>query len=107
IKADRSLINPLIEEVLRRYAIAMPPRLVAKDADFWGATLKKDDLVMLMLPAANLDPTAFHDPLTFDIDRAEETHMTFNSGPHRCVGSHLARLEMRVFFEEWFERMPA
>ena len=106
IKADRSLINPLIEEVLRRYAIAMPPRLVAKDAEFGGATLKKDDLVMLMLPAANLDPTAFHDPMTFDIDRAEETHMTFNSGPHRCVGSHLARLEMRVFFEEWFERMP-
>jgi cytochrome P450 len=106
IRADRSLINPLIEEILRRYAIAMPPRLVAQDTEFGGATLKAGDLVMLMLPAANLDPTAFDDPLTFDIDRAEETHMTFNSGPHRCVGSHLARLEMRVFFEEWFERMP-
>ncbi len=106
IRADRSLINPLIEEILRRFAIAMPPRLVAKDAEFGGATLKAGDLVMLALPAANLDPTAFDDPLTFNIDREEQTHMTFNSGPHRCVGSHLARLEMRVFFEEWFEHMP-
>jgi len=106
IRADRSLIPELIEEVLRRYAVAMPPRIIAQDCEFGGVQLTKGERVMLMLPAANLDETAFPDALTFDIDRANKTHITFNSGPHRCVGSHLARLELRVFFEEWFERMP-
>lgn len=106
IKADRSLIPDLIEEILRRYGVAMPPRVVTQDFEFGGVKLTRGELVMLMLPAANLDSEAFDDPLTFDIDRENKTHITFNSGPHRCVGSHLARLELRVFFEEWFERMP-
>jgi cytochrome P450 len=59
-----------------------------------------------MLPAGNLDPKSFPAPMTFDIGRENKAHMTFGSGPHRCVGSHLARLEMRVFYEEWFARMP-
>ena len=106
IRADRSLIPPLIEEILRRYAVAMPPRIVTRDAEFGGVKLSKGELVMLMLPAANLDDSAFPDPLNFDIDREIKPHLTFNAGPHRCVGSHLARLELRVFFEEWFARMP-
>jgi cytochrome P450 len=106
IKADRSLIPALIEELLRRYAIAMPPRIVMHDAEFGGVRLKAGDRVVMMLPAGNLDPSTFDDPLRFDIDREEVPHLTFNSGPHRCVGSHLARLELRVFFEEWFRAMP-
>lgn len=106
IRADRGLIPALIEEVLRRYAVVMLPRVVGRDAEFGGVQLKKGERVLLMLPAGNLDPAAFPDPMTFDIDRKNKTHMTFNSGPHRCVGSHLARLEMRVFYEEWFTRMP-
>jgi cytochrome P450 len=106
IKADRSLIAPLIEELLRRYGIAMPPRIVMYDAEFGGVQLKKGERVVMMLPAGNLDPNTFDDPLSFNIDREEVPHLTFNSGPHRCVGSHLARLELRVFFEEWFRAMP-
>jgi cytochrome P450 len=106
IRSDRSLIPAFIEESLRRYAVVMPPRIVERDAEFAGVQLKRGERVLLMLPAGNLDPEAFPDPLTFDIDREDKRHMTFNSGPHRCVGSHLARLEMRVFFEEWFKRMP-
>jgi cytochrome P450 len=106
IQADPGLVPELIEEILRRYGIAMPPRVVTRDVEFGGAHLTKGELVMLMLPAANLDSKAFHDPLTFDIDRENKTHITFNAGPHRCVGSHLARLELTVFFEEWFKRMP-
>jgi cytochrome P450 len=106
IRADRSLIPELIEEVLRRYAVTMLPRIVAHDAEFGGVQLKAGERVLLMLPAGNMDPAAFPDPMRFDIDREDKAHMTFNSGPHRCVGSHLVRLEMRVFYEEWFARMP-
>lgn len=106
VRAERSLIAPLIEEILRRYGVAMPPRIVTRDLEFGGAQLKAGERVMLMLPAGNLDPDAFDRPMHFDIDREVSPHLTFNAGPHRCVGSHLARLEMRVFFEEWFERMP-
>jgi cytochrome P450 len=106
IRADRSLIPEFIEEALRRYAVVMIPRMVARDAEFGGVRLKAGERVVLMLPAGNMDPEAFPDPMTFDVDREVKAHMTFNSGPHRCVGSHLARLEMRVFYEEWFARMP-
>jgi cytochrome P450 len=106
IRADRTMIPELIEEVLRRYAVVMLPRVVGHDAEFGGAKLVRGERVLLMLPAGNLDPKAFSDPMKFDIDRENKAHMTFNSGPHRCVGSHLARLEMRVFYEEWFARMP-
>jgi cytochrome P450 len=106
IRADRALIPALIEEVLRRYAVVMLPRVVGRDAEFGGVRLKKGERALLMLPAGNLDPKSFPTPMAFDIDRENKAHMTFGSGPHRCVGSHLARLEMRVFYEEWFARMP-
>jgi cytochrome P450 len=106
IRADRSLIPEFMEEVLRRYAVVMVPRIVARDAVFGGVQLKLGDKVVMMLPAGNMDPAAFPDPMRFDVDRENKAHMTFSSGPHRCVGSHLARLEMRVFYEEWFARMP-
>jgi cytochrome P450 len=92
--------------VLRRYAIVNIPRIIAHDAEFGGVQLKAGERVLMMLPAGNLDPAAFPDPMTFDIDRENKAHMTFNSGPHRCVGSHLARLEIRLFYEEWFKFMP-
>jgi cytochrome P450 len=69
--------------------------------------IRKGERVVMMTPGANLDPKVFPDPLRIDLDRANKTHVTFNSGPHRCAGSHLARLELRVFYEEWFKRMPA
>jgi len=106
VRSDRALIPALIEEVLRRYAVVMLPRVVGRDAEFGGVQLKRGERVLLMLPAGNLDPAVFPQPMSFDIDRANKAHMTFNAGPHRCVGSHLARLEMRVFYEEWFRRMP-
>lgn len=106
LKGDPSMIMPFIEELLRRYGGVMPPRLVMHDAEFGGVRLKEGDRVLMMLPAGNLDPQATPDFARFDIDREEVPHLTFNSGPHRCAGSHLARLEMRIFFEEWFARVP-
>ncbi|RYD95278.1 MAG: cytochrome P450 [Sphingomonadales bacterium] len=106
LRADPSRIPDAVEELLRRYGVVTVMRLVTRDADFGGVRLKGGDRVMLMLAAANLDPNSFPDPASFDLDRENKVHVTFNAGPHRCVGSHLARLELRVFYEEWFRRMP-
>jgi cytochrome P450 len=106
LRSEPALIPEAVEELLRLYAVAMPGRTVARDAEFGGVRLRAGERVMLMIPGANLDPAAFPEPERFDLDREHKAHMSFNSGPHRCVGSHLARLEMRVFYEEWFRRMP-
>jgi cytochrome P450 len=106
LRADPSLVAEFIEEVLRCYAVSMPPRTVTRDTEFAGVRLKAGERVLMMLPMGNLDPAAFPDPMRFDIDRADKAHVTFNVGPHRCVGSHLARLEMRVLYEEFCKAMP-
>lgn len=106
LRADPSRIPEAAEELLRCYGVVTVMRIVTRDARFGGVELKAGDRVMLMLAAGNLDPKVFPDPTTFDLDRENKTHIGFNAGPHRCVGSHLARLELRIFYEEWFRRMP-
>jgi cytochrome P450 len=106
LRAEPALIPEAIEEMLRRYSVALPIRVVRRDATFHGAALKAGERVALLLPAGNLDPDAFADPGRFDLDRENKTHIAFNTGPHRCVGSHLARLEMVILLEEWLRRLP-
>ncbi|AKJ00823.1 cytochrome P450 [Archangium gephyra] len=105
LRADPSLIPGAIEELLRLYGIASTPRRVMRDEVCHGVQFKKDDMVLLLLPAANYDDAAFPNPEQFILGRKEQ-HQTFNTGPHRCVGLHLARLEMKVFYEEWLKRVP-
>ena len=66
-------------------------RLITGDAAFGGVEIKAGDRIMLLLPAGNLDGAVFARPDQVVIDRGANTHLSFNSGPHRCVGSHLAR----------------
>jgi cytochrome P450 len=106
LRADPSLIPEAVEESLRKFGIADVVRIVARDAEFGGVQLKAGERVMLMLAAGNYDPKVFPDPVAFDLDRENKTHISFNTGPHRCVGSHLARIELKLFLEEWFRRMP-
>jgi cytochrome P450 len=106
LRAQPELIPEAVEEFLRKYAVAMPGRTVTRDAEFGGVQLRAGERVMLMFPGGNTDPKIFADPERFDLDRENKLHLSFNSGPHRCVGSHLARLELRVLYEEWFKRMP-
>jgi cytochrome P450 len=68
--------------------------------------MKAGDRVLLSIPAADRDPLEFPDADTFDIDRASNRHIAFAAGPHRCLGSHLARLELRIAVEEWHRRIP-
>lgn len=105
LRADVSLLPGAIEELLRLYGVASTPRRVTRDDVCHGVQLKQGDMVLLLLPAANYDDEAFPNPEQLILGRTEP-HMTFNTGPHRCVGLNLARLEMKVFYQEWLKRVP-
>jgi cytochrome P450 len=106
LRADPSLIPNATEEMLRRYTFTVPPRRVAKDVEFAGWPMKKDERLMLFLPAADLDEREFDRPEEYDLKRESNVHIAFGVGPHRCLGSHLARLELRVLYEQILKRLP-
>jgi cytochrome P450 len=91
--------------LLRRYSIALPGRQVTRAADFRGAPLRHGDSVMLFLPGANIDAAFYADPTQIVLNRPE-SHIAFGMGPHRCVGQHLARIELNILYEEWLARIP-
>jgi cytochrome P450 len=103
---DPDVMTFALEEFLRAYAPVTMARMVAKDTDFHGCPMKKDDWVLLPFPAANRDPLKFEDPDTFIVDREENRHAAFGLGIHRCLGSNLARLELKVAIEEFTKRFP-
>ncbi len=104
--AEPELMPTAIEEFLRAYAPVTMARLVTKDHDFHGCSMKTDDWVLLPFPAANRDPELFDRADEVVIDRAENRHAAFGLGIHRCLGSNLARLELRVAVEEFLARFP-
>jgi cytochrome P450 len=94
------------EELLRRHSFVNLPRVVARDTEFDGVTLKRGDPVVLALAMASRDPQEYHDASNVDFGRDGNRHYAFGVGPHRCLGSHLARLEMQLALEEWHARIP-
>ncbi len=104
--AEPDLIPTAVEEFLRAYAPVTMARMVAKDHDFHGCPMKEDDWVLLPFPAANRDPGVFDRADEVIIDRMENRHAAFGLGIHRCLGSNLARLELRVAVEEFLARLP-
>jgi cytochrome P450 len=103
---EPELMGVAVEEFLRFYAPVTMARMVKEDMDFYGCPMKKDDWVLLGFPAANRDPEVFEDAGKFVIDRAINRHAAFGLGIHRCVGSNLARMELRVAIEEFIARYP-
>jgi cytochrome P450 len=104
--SEPELMGVAVEEFLRFYAPVTMARMVKEDIDFYGCPMKKDDWVLLGFPAANRDPEAFDDADKFIIDRAINRHAAFGLGIHRCVGSNLARMELRIAIEEFIARYP-
>jgi len=104
--ADPDLMPTAIEELLRAYAPVTMARMVREDHDFHGCEMKKDEWVLLPFPAANRDPELFDHADEVVIDRLENRHAAFGLGIHRCLGSNLARLELRVAVEEFLARFP-
>jgi cytochrome P450 len=106
LRDNPKLIPEASEEMLRRYTFTVPPRFVGKDAEFEGVQLKKGERVLLFLPAADLDKNEFPDPDTYSLERENNVHIAFGAGPHRCLGSHLARVEIQILYEELLARIP-
>ena len=100
------LMPTAIEEFLRAYAPVTMARLVKEDMHWHGVDMKADDWVLLSFPAANRDPAQFDRAGEVIIDREVNRHAAFGLGIHRCVGSHLARMELRVALEAWLARIP-
>jgi len=106
LAAEPDLVPTAVEEFLRAYAPVTMARLVARDFDFRGRSLKEGDWLLLPFPAANRDPEFFPDADKVLIDRTDNRHAAFGLGIHRCIGSNLARMELRVALEEWMRRYP-
>jgi hypothetical protein len=95
-----------VEELLRAYSPVTMARVVTRDVEYKGCPMKADDKVLMNFPGANRDPEEFEDPDVVKLDRAHNRHVAFGSGIHRCAGSNLARMELRVAIEEWLARIP-
>ena len=80
-------------------------RVATEDVEVAGETVRAGDQVVLMYPAANRDPAHFDDPERLDVTRHPNHHLAFGFGTHFCLGSSLARLEIKVFFEELLDRV--
>jgi len=95
-----------IEEFLRVHPLVNSLRLVKQDFEWHGQTIKKGEWIKCMVTVGNFDPAEFEDPRTVKLGRQPNRHFTLAGGPHRCLGSHLARRELRIAVEEWFRRVP-
>jgi cytochrome P450 len=107
LMADPSLHANAVEELIRYYSsIVALGRTAMKDTDVAGQPIAKGDFLMLSFAAACRDPSVFPDPNRIDIDRKIAVNPAFSFGPHRCIGSHVARLEGMVTLERLLARMP-
>ncbi|MBQ9052425.1 cytochrome P450 [Rhodococcus sp. (in: high G+C Gram-positive bacteria)] len=103
---DDALIPTAVEEILRIEAAVVPGRCATRDVELGGVQIKKGDQLILMLCSANRDPSEFEEPDDLDLERHPNRHLSFGSGAHRCIGSHLARIELSLALEELHKRIP-
>jgi len=106
LRAHPEAIPDAVEELLRRYSIVTSTRNVRRDTEFAGAPMKAGDRVMFSTVLANLDPDEFERPLSVQLQRTPNRHVAFLYGPHRCIGSHLARRELNIAMETWLAKAP-
>jgi len=106
LRADRSLLPAAVDEFIRLYGVVGTLRVIAEDFEFHGVKMKAGDRVVLPLYLAGRDPQAWNQPHEVDLTRKQAT-LSFASGPHVCVGRHLARLEIRIALEQMLERFSA
>lgn len=103
---DPESIPSCVEELFRRFPIVGDGRIVARDVEFDGVTLKEGDMIQMVTALSGLDDEANEDPWTVDFKRRRPLHDTFGAGVHRCAGLHLARTEVTVTLQEWLKRIP-
>jgi cytochrome P450 len=106
LMAEPEILKPAIEEMLR-WETPVPgiARVALQDCEIAGETIKAGEGVSVLLGSANTDDDEFPDAMTVDLTRNPNAHRAFGGGPHRCLGSHLARLELRVALREFHSRI--
>lgn len=108
VKADRSLLPGIVEEAIRWTSpVQHFMRTAAEDIELGGQRITRGDWLMINYVAANHDPAQFENPRKFDAGRSPNRHLAFGAGAHQCLGLHLARLEMRILFEELLDRVES
>jgi cytochrome P450 len=106
IANDFTLIPAFIEDLLRVDGpVPFAPRVTTEEVEIAGRVVPKDTTVMLSYGSADRDPARYEDADEVHVD-GKAVHFAFGRGPHRCLGSHLARLELRLILEEWHTRIP-
>lgn len=106
VARDPEIIPNAVEEFLRAFPIVKVGREVTVHRDVEGCPVKPGDRVLTPLMAAGRDESAYQDACTVRLDRTPIRHLSFGAGPHRCIGSHLARRELIIAMEEWHRRIP-
>ena len=105
--AKPELIPNAVEELLRwETPVTLIPRVLKQNVTIGDVELREGNLVNLLIGAANVDPAEFPDATRVDFERENNRHLAFGAGAHRCLGSHLARMELRAALEEWHKRIP-
>jgi cytochrome P450 len=99
-------ITAAVEELLRRFPLVVAARVIARDTEIGGVTLREGDMIVLPTLLHGLDERSNPDPLRVDFMRIGVEHSTFGRGPHHCPGSFLARAEVRITIETWLRRIP-
>jgi cytochrome P450 family 142 subfamily A polypeptide 1 len=107
LQGDRELLPSALEEMLRWVSpIKNMNRTATTDVVINGQQIRSGDNVLLLYPSANRDEDVFEDPFRFDVGRTPNDHVAFGFGTHFCLGNSLARLELKVMFEELLDRLP-
>lgn len=107
LRADPTLVPAAVEEMLRYHsAIGIAPRTAREDVELAQGTVRAGSKIPFFLGAVNRDPAVFEDPDRFDVARANNPHLAFAAGPHRCVGAPLARLELQMALTAILQRLP-
>jgi len=106
LREDHALIPRAIDELMRFYGATGTARVVTRDIEHDGILFRKDDRILIQTMFHGQDERRFDNPDIVDFNRKDVRHATFGQGKHRCIGAMLARLEMRIFIEEWLQRIP-
>jgi cytochrome P450 len=107
IVENPALIPGAVEELLRwETPVTAVPRMAKKDTTIAGFEIKAGEIVTFLIGSANTDDAHFKNAQSVDFERERNIHMAFGAGVHRCLGSHLARMELQVAMEEWHKRIP-
>jgi len=106
LAADPGLVPHAVEELMRAYPIVQTARRATRDIEFHGCPVKAGDMVAFPLGMAGRDAKEYPGAKQVDLDREVTRHISFGAGPHRCLGSHLARQELAVALHEWHKLIP-